>query len=64
MGIESFLEVKMTNEEIILKEWNDFIKRTPKDIGWYEEFEKFIQTEPYKTAFEAFCKGLKINRKD
>lgn len=39
------------DEEIIIKEWEAFLERTPKDINWYQEFEKFSKTEPYKSAF-------------
>lgn len=38
-------------ETVILKEWQIFLEKAPKDTTWLAHFEDFIQTEPYKSAF-------------
>lgn len=52
----------MTKEEIdkiLLEEWKSFIARTPKDINWWDAFEKFQNTEPYKSTMDSLSEFIK-----
>lgn len=49
--------------EVILTEWQKFINQTPKDINWLIAFEKFRETEPYKTAFDKMIEEIHIQKR-